>query len=163
MPPTIPLGLESVANRSCVGDNAADFPPGIVKASSTQLQYTSLRRLFSPEYLFSGGSTGDSPVPLGDSPDGMASRAGNEWALLANRTASPVPLGESPSEAGGSPAPPMKQEQPQRGCDPKPRVGPSEDLPWVDACYVVQPQGGCSPNDTRSPQARRGCNRFKVD
>ena len=40
--------------------------------------------------------------------------------------------------------------QPQRGCDPKPRVGPSTDLPWVRECDSVQPQRGCGPKDIHS-------------
>ena len=45
--------------------------------------------------------------------------------------------------------------QPQRGCDPKPRVGPSADLPWVCECEAVQPQGGCGSNDLHPPSERR--------
>ena len=45
--------------------------------------------------------------------------------------------------------------QPQRGCDSKPRVGPSADLPWVRECGVVQPQRGCGPNDLHPPPVRR--------
>ncbi len=45
--------------------------------------------------------------------------------------------------------------QPQRGFDPKPRVGPSADLPWVRKCDVVQPQRGCGPHDLHLPSDRR--------
>jgi hypothetical protein len=45
--------------------------------------------------------------------------------------------------------------QPQRGCDSKPRVGPSADLPWVHERGVVQPQRGCGPNDLHPPSVQR--------
>src|SRR5437762_10002698 len=49
------------------------------------------------------GSTGDPPVPSGDSPDGTATDLdGTERFRYGN--AGPIPLGESPSGAGGSPA-----------------------------------------------------------
>src|SRR5437667_3140675 len=52
------------------------------------------------------GSTGDSPVPSGDSPDGTgaAAQANERGLLVASRAA--VPVGGSPTGAGGSPAPP---------------------------------------------------------
>jgi len=53
------------------------------------------------------GSTGDSPVPSGDPPDGTA--GGTVLASSAHlaENVTPVPLGGSPSGAGGSPAPPV--------------------------------------------------------
>ncbi len=52
------------------------------------------------------GSTGDSPVPSGDSPDGTGRsvQANGDGRSAALRSA--VPVGGSPTGAGGSPAPP---------------------------------------------------------
>src|SRR2546426_1543794 len=53
------------------------------------------------------GSTGDSPVPSGDSPDGTgATVRANGRGLFATLLAA-VPVGGSPTGAGGSPAPPI--------------------------------------------------------
>jgi len=53
------------------------------------------------------GSTGDPPVPSGDSPDGTAATfRANEYGLLAMMTPA-VPVGGSPTEAGESPTLPM--------------------------------------------------------
>jgi len=61
------------------------------------------------------GSTGDSPVPSGDPPDGTGRRTAHAQTSLLQAGASPVPLGESPSGAGVSPAPPaLKPDAPQR-------------------------------------------------
>ncbi len=61
------------------------------------------------------GSTGDSPVPSGDPPDGTGRRNAHAHTSLLQAGVSSVPLGESPSGAGGSPAPPaLKPDAPQR-------------------------------------------------
>ena len=53
------------------------------------------------------GSTGNPPVPSGDSPDETgATVRGNEHVLFATLLAA-IPVGESPTGAGGSPAPPI--------------------------------------------------------
>ncbi len=65
----------------------------------------------SPLYPISGGSTGDSPVPSGNLPDGTRPSALPQATCPLHPGASPVPLGESPSGAGKLPA-----------------------LPWPNAC-----------------------------
>ncbi len=62
-----------------------------------------LRRA-EPGITSSVGSTGDSPVPSGDPPDGTASGPARNQAVPWPRRLAPVPPGESPSGAGGSPA-----------------------------------------------------------
>src|SRR6266550_9307812 len=53
------------------------------------------------------GSTGDPPVPSGDSPDGTGAIVrGKAQGLFATLLAA-VPVGGSPTGAGGSPAPPI--------------------------------------------------------
>src|SRR5436309_12532116 len=53
------------------------------------------------------GSTGDPPVPSGDSPDGTAATVrANGHRLFATLPAA-VPVGGSPTGAGGPPAPPI--------------------------------------------------------
>src|SRR5436309_2155170 len=63
-----------------------------------------------PESVFGkwfAGSTGDPPVPSGDSPDGTgATVRANRHGVFATLPAA-VPVGGSPTGAGGSPAPPI--------------------------------------------------------
>ena len=60
------------------------------------------------------GSTGDPPVPSGDSPDGTAATVrANGHGLFATLPAA-VPIGGSPTGAGGSPAPPIFKTGSQR-------------------------------------------------
>ena len=60
----------------------------------------------SEEYVFSVGSTGDSPVPSGDPPDGMGSGLKRKGTVLSQAHVTAIPPGGSPGGAGGSPAPP---------------------------------------------------------
>src|SRR5207247_6724636 len=53
------------------------------------------------------GSTGDPPVPSGDSPDGMAATVRADKDGLFAKCHSTLPVGESPTGAGESPAPPI--------------------------------------------------------
>jgi len=55
------------------------------------------------------GSTGDSPVPSGDSPDGTRTTIQIEGDALFARVRSTVTVGGSPTEAGESPALPFFQ------------------------------------------------------
>src|SRR6185503_11114878 len=56
-----------------------------------------------------GGSTGDPPVPSGDSQDGTSGQVrGGKNGPHANER-STVPVGGSPTRAGGSPAPPKQR------------------------------------------------------
>jgi spermidine synthase len=55
------------------------------------------------------GSTGDPPVPSGDSPDGIASASAAHPDTRSPAATSPIPLGGSPTGAGGSPALPIFQ------------------------------------------------------
>src|SRR5436309_10580359 len=66
--------------------------------------WSAVRRVFGKRFA---GSTGDSPVPSGDSPDrtGATVRA-NGHGLFTTLPAA-VPVGGSPAGAGGSPAPPI--------------------------------------------------------
>jgi len=64
------------------------------------------------------GSTGDPPVPSGDSPDGRASAFANSDASLV-RTAHRIPVGGSPTGTGESPVPPMFQTNPEPWQDPE--------------------------------------------
>jgi hypothetical protein len=85
--------------------------------------------------------------------------------LMENATATLAKLGAPPSGCRTTacscplelfhPVPFLSSLQPQRGCDLKPRVGPSADLPWVRECDVAQPQRGCGPNDVHPPLAGR--------
>ncbi len=52
------------------------------------------------------GSTGDPPVPPGDSPDGMQSASANQSGGQSKTFVAAVPVGGSPTGAGESPAPP---------------------------------------------------------
>src|SRR5436309_3924862 len=66
--------------------------------------WSAVRRVFGKRFA---GSTGDSPVPSGDSPDGTAATVrANGHGLFATLPAA-VPVGGSPTGAGGSPAPPI--------------------------------------------------------
>ncbi len=56
------------------------------------------------------GSTGDSPVPSGDSPDGTSGDAQRVEKRRSQNHASPIPVGGSPTGAGGSPALPFSEE-----------------------------------------------------
>ena len=58
------------------------------------------------EYVFSVGSTGDSPVPSGDPPDGIGRGIERKGAVLSQPHVTGIPPGGSPGGAGGSPAPP---------------------------------------------------------
>ena len=58
------------------------------------------------EYVFSVGSTGDSPVPSGDPPDGIGRGIERNGAVLSQPHVTAIPPGGSPGGAGGSPAPP---------------------------------------------------------
>src|SRR5439155_8640641 len=69
-----------------------------------------------PESLFLKmvwtGSTGDAPVPSGDSPDGTGTTVrANRRRLFATLLAA-VPVGGSRTGAGGSPAPPIFETVP---------------------------------------------------
>jgi len=55
------------------------------------------------------GGTGDSPVPSGDSPDGMGETSLANQNDLSSKSPFSVPAGGSPTGAGGSPAPPIFQ------------------------------------------------------
>jgi len=57
-------------------------------------------------YVFTLGSTGDSPVPSGDPPDGTEHGIEGNNALFSHSSYTTTPPGESPGGAGGSPAPP---------------------------------------------------------
>src|SRR5580765_7932463 len=57
-------------------------------------------------YVFTVGSTGDSPVPSGDSPDGTEGGIERNNAVLSHPSVTTMPPGGSPGGAGGSPAPP---------------------------------------------------------
>src|SRR6185369_8764098 len=59
-----------------------------------------------PLYLFTVGSTGDSPVPSGDPPDGTERGIERNNAVFPHSGYTTTPPGESPGGAGGSPAPP---------------------------------------------------------
>src|SRR5438552_8422353 len=54
-----------------------------------------------------GGSTGDPPVPSGDSPDGTGATVRANGDRLFATSLAAVPVGGSPTGAGGSPAPPI--------------------------------------------------------
>jgi hypothetical protein len=73
-----------------------------------------------------GGSTGDPPVPAGDSQDGTgATVRANGHGLFATLLVA-VPVGGSPTGAGGSPAPPIFKTSSQRAEDTeKPLETPS--------------------------------------
>ena len=58
------------------------------------------------EYVFSVGSTGDSPVSSGDPPDGIGRGIERKGAVLSQPHVTAIPPGGSPGGAGGSPAPP---------------------------------------------------------
>src|SRR6058998_63456 len=75
-----------------------DSPPA--RWATSELNMSQLGRLL--------GSTGDPPVPSGDSPDGTGStlQANNDGPSM--RWRSGLPVGESPTGAGESPAPPIK-------------------------------------------------------
>ena len=77
---------------------------GLRQIGSRELWSIAADHAPSPQYVFSVGSTGDSPVPSGDAPDGMAGSVRNDLALHFDRKPPPIPLGESPSGAVGSPA-----------------------------------------------------------
>src|SRR5262245_4085264 len=66
------------------------------------------------------GSTGDPPVPSGDSPDGLAATAQYHRTSFP-RLPSDVPVGESPTGAGGSPALPSFKARPLRRFNVAPR------------------------------------------
>jgi hypothetical protein len=57
------------------------------------------------------GSTGGSPVPPGDSPDGTAGAPRDYREALSPAELSPIPPGESPSGAGGAPALPTDAQE----------------------------------------------------
>jgi len=57
-------------------------------------------------YVFTVGSTGDSPVPSGDPPDGTEHGIEGNNAVFSHSSYTTTPPGESPGGAGGSPAPP---------------------------------------------------------
>src|SRR5437867_9463150 len=66
--------------------------------------WSAVRRVFGKRFV---GSTGDPPVPSGDSPDGTgATVRANGHGRFATLLAA-VPVGGSPTGAGGSPAPPI--------------------------------------------------------
>jgi 2-oxoglutarate dehydrogenase E2 component (dihydrolipoamide succinyltransferase) len=53
------------------------------------------------------GSTGDSPVPSGDSPDGSEKASAIHSGSRSTQATSTIPVGGSPTGAGESPAPPI--------------------------------------------------------
>src|SRR5438309_8273596 len=55
------------------------------------------------EYVFSVGSTGDSPVSSGDPPDGIGRGIERKGAVLSQPHVTAIPPGGSPGGAGGSP------------------------------------------------------------
>jgi len=55
-------------------------------------------------YVFSVGSTGDSPVPAGDPPDGTGSGIERKGTVSPHADISAIPPGGSPGGAGESPA-----------------------------------------------------------
>jgi hypothetical protein len=57
------------------------------------------------------GSTGDSPVPSGDSPDGRRATVGPNGTGRSAKPLSSVPVGESPTGAGESPALPVSENR----------------------------------------------------
>jgi len=65
-------------------------------------------------YLFTVGSTGDSPVPSGDPPDGTERGIERTNAVFSHSGYTTTPPGESPGGAGGSPAPPSVNRYPIR-------------------------------------------------
>src|SRR5439155_8850059 len=58
------------------------------------------------------GSTGDSPVPHGDPPGGTRKATDLTPRAQTSGSASFTPVGGSPTGAGGRPAPPMPQSEP---------------------------------------------------
>src|SRR5881394_4360030 len=73
--------------------------------------WSAVKRVFE-KWLAS--STGDPPVPSGDSPDGTGAtvRANGDCPFAPVPAA--VPVGESPTGAGGSPAPPIYKTSSKR-------------------------------------------------
>ena len=63
-------------------------------------------------YVFTVGSTGDSPVPSGDPPDGTERGIERNNAVFSHSGYTTTPPGESPGGAGGSPAPPSANRYP---------------------------------------------------
>ena len=57
-------------------------------------------------YVFSVGSTGDTPVPSGDPPDGTATGIERKETVFSQPHITAISPGGSPGGAGGSPAPP---------------------------------------------------------
>src|SRR5436309_6625159 len=69
--------------------------------------WSAVRRVFGKRFA---GSTGDPPVPSGDSPDGTgATVRANGHGLFATLLAA-VPVGGSPTGAGGSPRHPFSKQ-----------------------------------------------------
>ena len=62
--------------------------------------------MWQAAYAFSLGSTGDPPVPSGDSPDGIASNTKRGGAVSWQQNITRIPPGGSPGGTGESPVPP---------------------------------------------------------
>src|SRR5438552_452002 len=93
------------------------------------------------------GSTGDPPVPSGDSPDGTKRTVrANRHGFFATLPAA-VPVGGSPTGAGGSPAPPIFKTGSNRFWSH--RMGRFHTIS-ADECF-----GSCSLSP-REPQGRGG-------
>jgi len=88
-------------------------------------------------YVFTVGSTGDSPVPSGDPPDGTEHGIGWNNAVFSHSSYTTTPPGESPGGAGGSPAPPSV---PERGEEQ------GEALSRAFRRLPSQPQNGIEPS-----------------
>src|SRR5213596_162627 len=66
--------------------------------------WSAVRRVFGKRFA---GSTGDPPVPSGDSPDRTGATVRANGHGLFTRLLAAVPVGGSPTGAGESPAPPI--------------------------------------------------------
>src|SRR5437773_222642 len=85
-------------------------------AAHQHVQASAAREVFRPlhaggdaaarRYVFTVGSTGDSPVPSGDPPDGTKGGIERNNGVFSRPGFTNTPPGGSPRGAGGSPAPP---------------------------------------------------------
>ena len=66
---------------------------------------------FAPERPSRTGSTGDPPVPPGDSPGGTSKGSDSTRRAQTKGNASLIPVGGSPTGAGASPAPPISESE----------------------------------------------------
>jgi len=85
----------------------------LVECCSSTYLFIVVELVAPATYVFTVGSTGDSPVPSGDPPDGTEHGIEGNNAEFSHSSYTTTPPGESPGGAGGSPAPPSVNRYPE--------------------------------------------------